>query len=184
MEADVGSVKRIRAVASGPHGRDRHLHVREIAFRRPLGRKHSDVDLQRAPHLEQVEQRARIPANRALEEIADQRAVRRGNSRPAPLRDLEEPPRLQAPGRLADGQATDAERLGELALRRERVARLEAVEDQALQLLDHGVEEGAASNRVDLLEWQRFVSHAGGKIPRPGRLLVLTPPNISDRLAG
>jgi hypothetical protein len=161
VKADVRLVKGIGAVAPRAHRRDRHLHVGQVAFRRALGREDRDVHLERAAHVEQVEQGARVAPHGAPEELAHERAVRRRHARTTALPDLQEAACLQRPRRLADGEAADAERLGELAFRRKGVARLEAVEDEVLEPLDDGVEDGAARRRLDLLQRQRFVSHAG-----------------------
>jgi hypothetical protein len=126
---------------------------------------------------------SRVATNRALEEVADERAVRRSDSRPAALRDLEQPAGLEAACRLANGQAADPQRLRELAFRRQRVPGLEAVEDQPFELFDHGIEHGAAADRLQLFQRYGFVSHAEGKNPVLGPSIVLTATNISDRLA-
>src|SRR5881396_3524839 len=87
VEADVGRVERLELGAGGAHGVDRHLHVRDVAAGGALGREGCNVDLERSSHLEEVEQCAGVTAERDLEEVADEAAVRHGDPRAAALAD-------------------------------------------------------------------------------------------------
>ena len=109
------------------------------------------MDLESSPDVEEVEQSTRVAAHGELEEVADQSSVgRRDPGRPA-LPDLKQSARLERPRGLADREPAHAERLRELSLRRQRLAGLEAAEDQALELLDHRVQNGRAVDRLQFL---------------------------------
>src|SRR5439155_17583168 len=118
-----------------------------------------DVNLERPPHVEQVEQRTRVAADGDLEEVPEESSVGRRDRRPPPLRDLEQPARLQGAGGLPDREPAHAERLRELSLRRQGLARLEAAKDQPLELLDHRVQDGRPIDRRELVHPARPISH-------------------------
>ncbi len=118
MEADVGGMERLGFVFAGAHDVDRHLHVGDVALRRPPRGQYGDVDFESPPHVEQVEESTRVAAHRGLEEVADETPVGRRDRGSPTLPDLQQPARRQRTGGLADREPAHAERLRELSLRR------------------------------------------------------------------
>jgi hypothetical protein len=110
------------------------------------------MDLERSPHLEEVEQGAGVTANGDLEEVPDEAAVGHGDPRAAALADLEQPPSREGPRRLSDAEPAHPKGLRELPLGGQGRSGLEAVEDQGLELLDHRVHDRGAADRLELAE--------------------------------
>src|SRR3990172_3027612 len=114
------------------------FHFLNFLLRGPPGRQARDAGLDEAPRLEQLTDGLALGENDLSERLDQGLHGNPPDERPLARADLDEPQALQGPECLADGCAADLELLGEVALRREPIAGLEApLRDQCPDLTNN-----------------------------------------------
>ena len=128
------------------------LHLRLRATGGGEGRR---LSLENPPHLEELRVIRLLDGNEETERVI-QGIAEVGNGECAVASTLDHPSGLEHPERLAHGGASDAERLDQLALGRESLARLEAPRaDLGHQPLGYELVRLPAMNRTRLFVRQR-----------------------------
>jgi hypothetical protein len=108
-------------------------HLLHVFRTRPPGGEARHLDLQDAPHLQQLPQRLRLDPQEQAQSVAHGPRLPAAHDRPAAVLDADEPAGLHEVQGLPDDGPAHAESLAELALRRQALARPQTAGDHHVQ---------------------------------------------------